>query len=528
MAQLGPALGKVVPEGDEPGKPLRNNAIFRTARNNPQPVIKDPSRLNGTNIAPSQRTLYIENSDEDTMRTQHEFAKNRIGIPAPFHRTGWLGGSVSTAGSGGAVVDATTSTGSDACQKIMNSFASSTYVTVDARGFTGVQDCGGTLAVPNGATLWTGNVQFVFNQTTGPVVTLGNNVRWYGGGQNNNNFVTPPRGTQIVANVTNSSVLQAANQKGTAYWKLDSIFIDNTSQSNAGSIDFDLTGVLFATVTNTQAARAAVGYHVGGTSACACYNTFIDNDADLVGIGVDFEANFDSNIWMGGQIQPYGSGGTGIKINQSVAVELIKPDIENFTGGTGIVITASNAIAIRSPYLEVGATGISIDANSKVLLENVAMAAVSPTLYSIKSSNPCNVIILDSNSEYDAQPSPCLQAYEFMVPNVGYWGNDGYGNMELMDPKGGNTKTLRINALVAKGLIGQGSPNQWAGACAMQSGTTCEFDISSTFTKAICVVSPQGTTALAGACSLTGQTVKVTATAPNSLTWGAVLIGDPY
>jgi hypothetical protein len=75
----------------------------------------------------------------------------------------------------------------------------------------------------------------------------------------------------------------------------------------------------------------------------------------------------------------------------------------------------------------------------------------------------------------------------------------------------------------------QDATGKLGGTCAMASSTSCTWSLVSAFALTpICVATPQGTTAIAGACSVSGTTVTITAASSNSLTWGAVVIGNTY
>jgi hypothetical protein len=82
------------------------------------------------------------------------------------------------------------------------------------------------------------------------------------------------------------------------------------------------------------------------------------------------------------------------------------------------------------------------------------------------------------------------------------------------------------------GHINQSAGSQWAGKCAMSTSTSCTFSIVTTFTNYLSFVSlDQVSTppATANTCnaSLSGTTVTITCGVANSLTWDAVLIGNP-
>lgn len=84
-----------------------------------------------------------------------------------------------------------------------------------------------------------------------------------------------------------------------------------------------------------------------------------------------------------------------------------------------------------------------------------------------------------------------------------------------------------------QGHINQIAANNWAGTCAMSTSTTCTFTISAGFTSApvgVCSIDQASAVpATANSCkvSVSGTTVTITAGASNSLTWDAILIGNP-
>jgi hypothetical protein len=91
---------------------------------------------------------------------------------------------------------------------------------------------------------------------------------------------------------------------------------------------------------------------------------------------------------------------------------------------------------------------------------------------------------------------------------------------------GANTKVLNGGTVQLPG-INQSSANSTGGTCAMSTGTTCTITIGHTYTSPTCIATVQGSTALAGACSVSGVTVTVTAASSNSATWGAFVFGNP-
>lgn len=97
-----------------------------------------------------------------------------------------------------------------------------------------------------------------------------------------------------------------------------------------------------------------------------------------------------------------------------------------------------------------------------------------------------------------------------------------------------NTMQFRsANFLTSANLItpagyGQTAANSTAGTCTM-TATTCTVTLGHTYTTPICLVTQQGTTAptAMAACSVSGATATVTASASNAATWGVFVFGNP-
>jgi hypothetical protein len=78
------------------------------------------------------------------------------------------------------------------------------------------------------------------------------------------------------------------------------------------------------------------------------------------------------------------------------------------------------------------------------------------------------------------------------------------------------------------GHINQSNSGVFAGTCAMSAGTSCTITIGSAYNNTPgCLTTVQGTTALKGACSVSGTTVTITAESANSATWATFLFGNP-
>lgn len=84
-----------------------------------------------------------------------------------------------------------------------------------------------------------------------------------------------------------------------------------------------------------------------------------------------------------------------------------------------------------------------------------------------------------------------------------------------------------------QGHLNQIASGNWAGTCAMAAAATCTFTISAAYTGTpigVCSIdAASAVPATANSCkvSVSGTTVTITAGASNSLTWDAILVGNP-
>jgi hypothetical protein len=81
--------------------------------------------------------------------------------------------------------------------------------------------------------------------------------------------------------------------------------------------------------------------------------------------------------------------------------------------------------------------------------------------------------------------------------------------------------------LTLGGHLQQVSSGNYAGSCRMSDANTCTFSIGQPYAAPLCVVTAQGGQPVAAACSVSGRVVTIRAASPNSMTWAAVLVGNP-
>ena len=75
----------------------------------------------------------------------------------------------------------------------------------------------------------------------------------------------------------------------------------------------------------------------------------------------------------------------------------------------------------------------------------------------------------------------------------------------------------------------QNAASKTGGTCTMSAGTSCTITIATTYTTPLCFATVQSTslTGTYSGCTVSGTTVTVTAGVANSLTWAALVIGNP-
>jgi hypothetical protein len=119
---------------------------------------------------------------------------------------------------------------------------------------------------------------------------------------------------------------------------------------------------------------------------------------------------------------------------------------------------------------------------------------------------------------------------------VATWFGDSNETINIFPEVAAGTTAVSTNGffvdasgnLAFTGHLNQESHCQFSCTCTMAASTTCTITLSSTAyaTTPVCIATVQGTTAIAAACSVSGNTVKITAASSNSLTWGAMLVGN--
>jgi hypothetical protein len=87
--------------------------------------------------------------------------------------------------------------------------------------------------------------------------------------------------------------------------------------------------------------------------------------------------------------------------------------------------------------------------------------------------------------------------------------------------------TLSTGGLRLGVHLNQNATGNYGGSCTMSSNTSCTFSLDVGYTNPVCIATVQSVSVVAGACSVSGNTVTITAASSNSSTWGALVFGNP-
>ena len=111
------------------------------------------------------------------------------------------------------------------------------------------------------------------------------------------------------------------------------------------------------------------------------------------------------------------------------------------------------------------------------------------------------------------------------------WGCSGKSNIVAL---GFNATTPELQVTAGHAALSahldQNATKNFAGTCNMAAGTTCTFTLLAAYSGTpICISAVQSATLTGGVsgCTVSGTTVTITAANSNSLTWGAILVGNP-
>jgi hypothetical protein len=222
--------------------------------------------------------------------------------------------------------------------------------TCDASGITGEQTATTVITVPENSTLILGNIALTSSASI--IISQVTNSTLIGQGA-----LGSPKERTLLKTTASGGVGVAAAGSGI---RIQGIHVKGNWELLAaadGSIGFDLQGMVNGRVENNRAENFARGFRSGYPTdpwQCDCYNLYIHNQVIAALIGVDFQKSSYKVTWIGGNVQPFGSGGTGFKLDGGNVV-IISPDVENFTAGIAFdFISAAHQVV--SPYIEAGGT----------------------------------------------------------------------------------------------------------------------------------------------------------------------------
>ena len=228
--------------------------------------------------------------------------------------------------------------------------------------------------------------------------------------------------------------------------------------------------------------------------------------------------------FMGGAYENPGSGKSAIQINgngtqggvRNVLFQDVHVEGAGTSGTAQVMIRDVQSVTFQNGFISArsssGVTGVSISQSASgntygIKLDNVF-------IYNSSTGAPLATAISNSISGYSST--------KVYIPHYRFGDNSTVGYDDQYPIQ-----------VTLGGHLNQVATGTFAGSCSMSSTTTCTFSIASSFAKtplATCSIDAASKvpgTAISCKVSVSGTTVTITAGASNSLTWDAVLIGNP-
>lgn len=246
------------------------------------------------------------------------------------------------------------------------------------------------------------------------------------------------------------------------------------------------------------------------------------NPRDCIGVqgyGIIQAGNTNGRVWGMANVASVATGGDGNAVG-------IESDIQNYGSDPGTSFLPSWPTNGKYAY-----TAASIGANKALAAYVVDKFGSGGWHYGLMMPGAIDTaaIVVPNNipsiSSINAAGTGIIDMIHLDSSNNLQLGSGLTGSQEIIVP----SVILQTNfdLKLARHLT-QTTTGNIAGTCNMSASTSCTFSITAGYgSTPICIVTPQGATAIAGACSFSGTTVTITAASSNSLTWGALLIGNP-
>jgi hypothetical protein len=307
---------------------------------------------------------------------------------------------------------------------------------------------------------------------------------------------------------------------------------------------------------NSYVAGATVGLLESGNAG-----SFVENfsAAHVNGMGIASTSVLNSQVQLRGPIQVTANGlgvsafmcvdaPNGIWITESLTCETNTTSIPTLSygvlvGGTGSLSNlyfqdvniglelmtpltyVTNAVTVNGVAGGSGSTAPTtlVDLGGLTATGSSNGPSFSAALLGLQAGNSTNTLIDHFNS------------YTLTDPSISYYllgrGNGGCRTLFNDSKTAGVPNAVTCNpAAIAQ--LNQPSAHSFAGTCSMVTATTCNFTLASPPTTYLCFAaidhaSAPPATAISATCSVSSNTVTITAGASNSLTWDALFIGNP-
>jgi hypothetical protein len=139
--------------------------------------------------------------------------------------------------------------------------------------------------------------------------------------------------------------------------RMEDFAVVTTKRRGSGSIAFDLTKVLSSSFYDLLARGSDIGFKLGGTGTCACYNRFYNVNSQSSAYGWEIGRTAASNQFFGGLAW----GATGLYLNGGGVNTFVGLDIESSSASAVEITAKSSNNNFFGTYLEANANPIVLD-----------------------------------------------------------------------------------------------------------------------------------------------------------------------
>jgi hypothetical protein len=299
---------------------------------------------------------------------------------------------------------------------------------------------------------------------------------------------------------------------------------------------------------NQMAGNIRDSYIIGGDSTAGESNIFDTNSTGTIrnamcllagcarnGGGVNAVNGADvSKVFLAGDSGFVNGNGTSLLMGQIYAVGAFNTYTASgtsgllssvFTFGESDTVSSTNGCQLQDFYHLGQFSSVTCSNASGFLLKNYTVGYLNNFTTNNAATNSINASVGSSIAMTN-----CSHHYMF-------------GEAGTCSGSATATSTLGVSAvpevvttsghIALAGHLDQSATGKFAGSCAMGAATTCTFSIAAAYTGTpLCVTSIDAAssvpaTANVAKCSVSGTTVTITAGISNSLTWDAILVGNP-